>query len=210
MFAKIVVLALALASGVYSAPAAASPVDARGDKVVSVSSDYGHAGFSNWGGISSLHGFDDFYGSDDFAHYRHFSPVVVRESRPELVCHSQQVVIVQQRLAVLQEMAKRIITETICEVETQTIVFQQHHAALGRFSHDLRRLSGHRVGYDGKIAAHFEDFYNSDGTLSTWDFGFSGKDIGSNYYVPTSNWDEKESPSKVGSAYQAAQIASFA
>jgi len=206
MFAKIAVpfIALALATGVMSVP-----VDARGDKVVSVSSSQKNTGFSNWGGISSLHGFDDFYGADDFAHSRHFSPVVVRESQPELVCHTQKVVIVQQRLAVLQEMAKRIITEQICDVETQTIVFQQHHASLGTFGHDITRRSGRHVGYDGHVASHFGSLYNSDGTLSTWDFNFTGHDIGNNYYVPTSSWNDEKSPSSVGSAYQAAQMASF-
>jgi len=190
---------LALATGVMSGPLAAKrAVSARDPS----------AGFSNWGGISSLQGFDDFYGSDDFAHHKHFSPTVVQESTSELVCHSQQVVIIQQRLAVLQEMAKRIITEQICEVETQTIVFQQYYASLGGFSHDLTRSSGRHVGYDHNIVQHYGDFYNSDGSLSNYDFGFSGHDIGSNYYAPSNNWGDN-SYNSVGSAYQAAQSASY-
>ncbi|KAF7359766.1 Amidohydro-rel domain-containing protein [Mycena venus] len=164
--------------------------------------------FDNWGGISSLSGFDNFYGSDDFAHFHNFNQVVVKQDN-ELVCHSEQIVIIQQRLAVLQEMAKKIITEQICEVETQTIVFQQYYASLGGFSHDLTRNSGHHVGYDNSIVSHFGDFYNTDGSLSNYDFGFSGHDIGSNYYVPSSNWDQYSSPSSVGSAYSAAQFASW-
>jgi hypothetical protein len=66
-----------------------------------------------------------------------------------------------------------------------------------------------QAGYDHNIVSHYGDFYNSDGTLSTYDFGFSGKDVGSNYYVPTSNWNQDSSPSSVGSAYQAAQAASW-
>ncbi|KAJ7359374.1 hypothetical protein DFH08DRAFT_686662, partial [Mycena albidolilacea] len=164
--------------------------------------------FDNWGGISSLSGFDNFYGSDDFAHFHNFNQVVVKQDS-ELVCHSEQVTIIQQRLAVLQEMAKKIITEQICEVETQTVVFQQYYASLGGFSHDLGRSSSRHAGYDHNIVSHYGDFYNSDGSLSTYDFGFSGHDIGSNYYVPTSNWNQDSSPSSVGSAYQAAQAASY-
>ncbi|KAJ7069737.1 hypothetical protein C8F01DRAFT_1207298 [Mycena amicta] len=202
MFAKLAAsfVTLALATGVMSSPLAAKrAVAARGNSV----------SFNNWGGISSLQGFDGFYGTDDFAHYDHFSPVVVQQSVPELVCHSQQVIIIQQRLAVLQEMAKKIITEQICEVETQTIVFQQYYASLGGFSHDLTRSSSRSVGYDGHIASHYDSFYNSDGSLSNYDFNFTGSDIGSNYYVPTNNWNQDTSPSSVGSAYQAAQAASF-
>ncbi|KAJ7017823.1 hypothetical protein C8F04DRAFT_978452, partial [Mycena alexandri] len=163
--------------------------------------------FNNWGGISSLSGFDNFYGSDDFAHHN-MNQVVVKQSS-DLVCHSEEVTIIQQRLAVLQEMAKKIITEQICEVETQTIVFQQYYASLGGFSHDLSRSSNRHAGYDNSIVSHYNDFYNSDGSLSNYDFGFSGSDIGSNYYTPSSNWDQNTSPSSVGSAYQVSQAASF-
>ena len=63
--------------------------------------------FNNWGGISSLSGFDNFYGSDNFdnSHFSESSITVVKET--EVVCHSQSVEIIQQRLLVLQEMAKR-------------------------------------------------------------------------------------------------------
>jgi hypothetical protein len=199
MFAKFSALfvAVALATGVTSAPAYKSnAIAARGQS------------FNNWGGISSLSNFDNFYGSDDFAHTSSFNQVVVKQDS-ELVCHSEQVVIIQQRLAVLQEMAKKIITEQICEVETQTIVFQQYYASLGSFSHDLTHSSSRHAGYDNSIVQHYGDFYNSDGSLSNYDFGFSGHDIGSNTYVPTNNWNQGSSPSSVGSAYQAAQAASY-
>jgi len=200
MFAKFAapLVAAALATGVVSTPLAHKP---------SALAARGSSSFDNWGGISSLSGFDNFYGSDDFAHHNVHQVVVKQDS--ELVCHSQQVVIIQQRLAVLQEMAKKIITEQICEVETQTIVFQQYYASLGGFSHDLTRNSGYSVGYDNSIASHYGDFYNSDGSLSNYDFGFSGSDVGSNYYVPNSNWNQGTSPSSVGAAYQASQMASF-
>ncbi|KAJ7727421.1 hypothetical protein DFH07DRAFT_1066536 [Mycena maculata] len=202
MFAKFAApfVAVALATGVMSSPVAyksGSALVARGP----------YYSFNGWGGYSSLDNFDSFYGAYDYAH-QSYDTVVVQQDN-ELVCHSETVTIIQQRLAVLQEMAKKIITEQICEVETQTIVFQQYYASLGGFSKDLTRSSGRSVGYDNSISSYYGDFYNSDGSLSNYDFGFNGSDVGSNYYVPTgNNWDANSSPSSVGSAYQAAQSAS--
>lgn len=117
--------------------------------------------FNGWGGFHSLDNFDNFYGSDNFDSSVHFSQTIVNEQ--EVVCHSQQIEIIQQRLVVIQELAKRsvilavpatppsldthaadsrIISEQICEVETQTVVFQQFHASLGLFQGDLRHFSG--------------------------------------------------------------------
>jgi hypothetical protein len=197
MFAKFSALfvAVALATGVVSAPTSRSnAISARSQS------------FDNWGGYSSLSGFDNFYGSSDFSHL-HGSQTVVKEDST-LVCHSETVTIIQQRLAVLQEMAKKIITEQICEVETQTIVFQQYYSSLGSFSHDLMHYNNRQGGYDGNVVSHYGDMYNSDGSLSTYDFGFSGSDVGSNYYVPSNNWNSNSSPSSVGSAYEAAMSAS--
>jgi len=200
MFAKLTasLVALTLATGVMAGPLAAKrALAARG----------GYS-FNNYGGSSSMSGFDNWYGEDDFAHSQHFNPTVVQQSTSELVCHTEKVVIIQQRLAVLQEMAKRIITEQVCEVESQTVIFQQYYASLGGFSHDLTRSSNRPVGYDNSIASHYGDFYNSDGSLSNYDFNFTGSDIGSNYYVPSNNWGDN-SYSSVGSAYQQAQAASY-
>ncbi|KAJ7268616.1 hypothetical protein C8J57DRAFT_1131487 [Mycena rebaudengoi] len=164
--------------------------------------------FNHWGGYSSLDNFDEFYGVDDFDHSHHFNPVVVKHE-DELVCHTQRIEIIQQRMIVLQEMAKKIITEQICEVETQTIVFQQYHRALGGFHHDLTRGSGRHVGYDNSIVSHYGQIYNSDGSFNTEDWGFKGTDVGSNYYSPSSNWNEETSYDSVGKAYQAAHFATF-
>jgi hypothetical protein len=215
MFAKLAVPFLALAALVSAAPAHAGAGLCKSLLVFSYilsftnklnsAKRYDFPSFSNYGGYSSLSGFDDFYGVDDFSH-AHFSQTVVSEK--ELVCHSQSIVIIQQRLAVLQEMAKRIITEQICEVETQTIVFEQFHASLGHFKRDLNRYSGYQVGYDSNIVGHFNDFYNSDGSLSTYDFGFSGHDIGSHVVtVGGSNWVDATSPISVGHAFDAAKQA---
>jgi len=159
--------------------------------------------FNNWGGHASLSNFDNFYGSDNFD-CSHFSQTVV-EQEQHLVCHTQQIEIIQQRLVVLQEMAKKIITEQICEVETQTIVFEQFHSSLGGFSHDLSRSSGHQVGYDQGITSHFGSIVGSDGSVSSNDLGFSGHDVGSQtVVVGGSNWNDATSPASVSSAYNAA------
>ncbi|KAL0573695.1 hypothetical protein V5O48_008266 [Marasmius crinis-equi] len=160
-------------------------------------------GFSRWGGFTSLDNFDNFYGADNFAHAR-FDQVVVKEH--QVVCHTQVIEVIQQRLVVLQEMAKRIITEQICEVETQTIVFSQFHASLGTFHDDLRRHSSHQVGFDSGIVGHYGGIVQSDGSLSTNDLGFTGADVGKNTVVAAgNNWVDGTSPKSVDNAYFAAQ-----
>lgn len=102
---------------------------------------------------------------------------------------------------------RSIITEQVCDVETQTIVFEQFHSSFHGFSRDLRRFSGRDVGYDSHIASHFSNFYNSDGSLSTSDFGFSGSDLGSSYVVPSGSSWGSNSHFSVDSAYSAARSA---
>ncbi|KAF9468106.1 hypothetical protein BDZ94DRAFT_1247196 [Collybia nuda] len=105
-------------------------------------------------------------------------------------------------------MAKRIITEQICEVESQTIVFEQWHASLHGFSSDLRRHTGRSVGFDRRIASHFSDIVNVDGSLSTHDLGFSGHDIGhETVVVGGHNWVDAISPVTVEDAYSASRSA---
>ncbi|KAF9441465.1 hypothetical protein P691DRAFT_812760 [Macrolepiota fuliginosa MF-IS2] len=162
--------------------------------------------FNNWGGISAFGNFDNFYGADNFDGSVHFTQTVVQEQ--QVVCHTQAIEVIQQRLLVLQEMAKRIITEQICEVETQTVVFQQFSASLSSFSGDLSRSSGHQVGYDSSIAGHFGSLCNSDGSLTSNDLGFTGTSCGSNtVVVGGSNWNDATSPASCSSALGAAQSA---
>jgi len=203
MFAKLAVpfvSLVTLAHGVLGGPVALRPsfeLAARG---------YNYPSFNNWGGFSSLSGFDGFYGSDNFDG-SHSSQVVIKQQQ-QVVCHSQKIELIQQRLVVLSEMAKKIITEQICEVETQTIVFEQWHSSLHGFSRDLRHLSGHQIGYDSSIASHLGSIVGSDGSLNTNDFGFSGQDVGkSTVVVGGSNWDDNVSPSRVHDAYQLTRTA---
>jgi len=166
----------------------------------------GGISFNGWGGLSSFDNFDNFYGVDNFDSSVHFSQQI--DTTSQVVCHTEAIEIIQQRLLVLQEMAKRIILEQVCEVETQTVVFQQFHASLGLFSNDLHRVSGHSVGFDSGIAGHFGSICAADGSLSTDDFGFSGSDLGQHtVVVGGSNWNADTSPASVGSAFGAANLA---
>ncbi|KAJ7707742.1 hypothetical protein B0H17DRAFT_918215, partial [Mycena rosella] len=163
--------------------------------------------FNKWQGHESLDNFDNFYGVDNFSGF-HRSQILVEIQ--DLVCHSQSVEIIQQRLAVLVQMAHRIITETICEVESQVIVFEQYYQSLGHFRGDLRRRSGHHAGYDRGIVSHFKNIYNPDGSFCTDDWNFTGHDIGSQTVVIKDNWVELSSHSSVDSAYYAARNAYYA
>ncbi|KAF5369138.1 hypothetical protein D9757_011063 [Collybiopsis confluens] len=197
MFAKIALPLLSLSA--LAGSALALPFN---PEIQSLNRRY--VSFDNYGSISSFDGFDNFYGVDNFSGEISVSDQVVVQQEVE-VCQSVSIEIVQQKLLVLQEIAKRIVTEQICEVETQTVVFQQFLSSSSHFSSDLLRTSGLQVGYDSSIASHFSDMFESDGSLSTSDLGFSGSSLGSGYVVPTgNNWDSSSSPSSVGSAYSAA------
>ncbi|KAF9265784.1 hypothetical protein L218DRAFT_997175 [Marasmius fiardii PR-910] len=202
MFARFAVQLITVA--VLAVCTAASPLAAKPASALAARTD---VSFSGWGGFSSLDNFDNFYGVGNF-HHAVFDQTVVHDQ--QVVCHTQAVEIIQQRLVVLQEMAKKIITEQICEVETQTVVFSQFHASLGTFYDDLRRHSGHQVGFDEGVVGKFPQIVQSDGSLSTDDLGFTGMDVGKNVIVPTgNNWNDASSPNSVDSAFFAAQNARF-
>jgi len=156
-----------------------------------------------------LSNFDNFYGVDNFdgSHFTQESQIIVKQEQ-EVVCRTQRVEIIQQQLVILQEMAKRIITEQICEVESQTIVFEQWHSSLHGFSRDLRRHTGRSVGFDRRIASHFGEIINVDGSFSTHDFGFTGHDLGrETVVVGGHNWNDNTSPAFVEDAYRASRDA---
>jgi len=204
MFAKIAIHLIALSA--LASEAFAGPVALRPKFELAVR---GFPSFNNWGGYTSLANFDNFYGVDNFdgSHFSSESQVIVKQEQ-EVVCHTQRVELIQQQLVVLQEMAKRIITEQICEVESQTIVFEQWHASLHGFSRDLRRWSGRSVGFDRSITSHFGEIINVDGSLNTHDFGFSGHDIGrETVVVGGHNWDDSTSHVTVEDAYRASRFA---
>ncbi|KAF9063448.1 hypothetical protein BDP27DRAFT_1270896 [Rhodocollybia butyracea] len=195
MFAK---FALLLAISALAGDVLAAPLNLQTQSI-----DRRCGSFNNWGGISSFNGFDSFYGKDNFSGV--VSSQIVVEQQEEVVCQSVSIEIVQQKLLVLQEMARQIITEQVCEVETQTVVFQQFLSSCSQFSSDLLRTSGRHVGYDSNIVSNFGSLYNSDGSLSTSDLGFSGSNAGQSIIVPGgNNWNSASSPTSVGNAFNAA------
>jgi len=202
MFTLISSAVLALA-----ATAAASPV-ARLPRSSSISSSsigsLGGVSFDGWGGFSSLNGFDNFYGSDNFCGNNNVQTVL----STTVVCHSEEITVIQQQLAILQEFAKRVVVEQICEVEVQTIVWTQFVGSFSSFSDDLRHSSGRTIGYDSSIASHIDGLVDSSDNIITSDFGFQGLDIGSNLvHVSGGNWVSGSSEVSVQQALLSAQVA---
>ncbi|TFK28106.1 hypothetical protein FA15DRAFT_701244 [Coprinopsis marcescibilis] len=212
MFIKFTTLIAALST--LTVVVQASPVNVIHDEPKQVDHDviqvdaHNPISFNRWGGFNSLDNFDKFHGVDNFDGFQ-FKQTFVKKEK-ELVCRVQKVEIVQQRLLVLQELAKKVVTETICEVEVQTIVFEQFRAGLGGFGRDLRRHpGGHQIGFDERIVGHFPKFLNQDLSLNVDDWGFSGVDLGKNtVLVGGHNWDDSRSFKSVGvDAWQATRRA---
>jgi len=161
--------------------------------------------FDGWGGFSCLDNFDSFYGSaDNF----YGSSNVQTVEQQEVVCQSVDITVIQQQLSIIQEFAKQIITQEVCEVEVQTIVWSQFVAGFSSFSDDFRHISGRDIGFDGSIASHIGSLVDSEGSINTNNFGFQGSDIGSHLIqVSGSNWVEGTSETTVSQAFQASQAA---
>ncbi|KDR76205.1 hypothetical protein GALMADRAFT_67616 [Galerina marginata CBS 339.88] len=150
--------------------------------------------FNNWGGLSSLSGFDDFFGSDNFDGGRNEQVVLVEQQ----VCRPERISIIQQQLAIIHEVTRQIISQQICDVETQVIVLEQHRGRGREFKKDLRRKSGRNVGYDANIALLIHELMNQDGSLNNRDLGFRGSDIGKHLRVTNgNNWDDNRSPQSI-------------
>jgi hypothetical protein len=205
MFGKIAA-ALSLSALVFSG-AMASPITYGKGMVRRGSSTFS---LDSWGGHASLRGFDNFYGNNNWDGSRNSQTVIVRED--EVICRTQRVEIIQQRLAVIQEMAKRIITEQVCEVESQTIIFEQFHNSLGNFRRDINRSSGNRAGFDRDVSSKFSQLIDGGSNqLTSHDLGFNGQQIGSHQViVGGSNWDNNLSPDSISRALSAAQSANSA
>ncbi|KAJ7104187.1 hypothetical protein B0H15DRAFT_942193 [Mycena belliarum] len=163
--------------------------------------------FNNWNNISALQGFDNFNGQGNFNGRKNGQNIVVKEVQTQ--CQTVQINRVQQKLVILQEIAKRIITEQICDVQTQTIVLRQHNGALEVFRDDIQRKTvARQVGFDEQIASKLSTIVKDDGSLSADDSGFSGSDVGKNLVVPQgNNWNDASSPALVQAALDAATSA---
>lgn len=156
-------------------------------------------------GIASLQGFDSFNGLSNFDGSQNVQ--VVQQSQ-QVVCQSLPVHVIQQRLVILQQFAQRIISEQVCEVETQTVVLEQFQSGLTQFSETLIRQSNEQVGFDSQIAGQLASLLNSDGSLSSNDLGFLGNIVGKNTIVPKgNNWNDNSSPASTGKARDAAKKA---
>ncbi|KAJ7274404.1 hypothetical protein B0H12DRAFT_396562 [Mycena haematopus] len=166
-----------------------------------------NATFNNWNNLPQLSNFDNFNGQGNFDGHNNDQTIVIQEVQTE--CEVVQIEFVQQKLAILREIAKRIITEQICDVQVQTIVLEQHNGALQVFRDDIQRKTETReVGYDSEVSSKFSQIINSDGSLSSNDNGFSGSDVGKSLVVPSgNNWDSNTGPARVQAALAAAQSA---
>jgi len=203
MFTLISSAVLALAASAAAGPVARLP---RSSSIISSGSgsSLGGVSFDNWGGFSSLSGFDNFYGSDNFCGNNNVQTVL----STTVVCHSEEITVIQQQLAILQEFAKRVVVEQICEVEVQTIVWSQFVGSFSSFSDDLRHVSGRTIGYDHSIASHIDGLVDSSDNIITTDFGFQGLDIGSNLiHVSGGNWVSGSSEVSVQQALLSSQVA---
>jgi len=204
MFAVRFASVLLLATSVFATPL--SKRQPWNNDLVSLYVRDNNVSLNNYAGLQSMSGFDNFRGSSNFDGSQNAQVVVVQEQ--EVVCHTEQIEIIQQKLVILQEMAKRIITEQICEVETQTIVLAQFSSSMGSFQNDIGRKSAKQVGYDSNVAGMISNLTNSDGSLSTSDLGINGTSVGNNTIVPGgSNWNNTDGPSAVQAASNAAQSA---
>lgn len=170
-------------------------------------------------GLSSLSGFDNFYGSNNFYGSSNQQIIIIQE---EEVCHSQNIEILQQQLAIIQEFSKRfvcnftdgtaayknvyftrLILEQVCDVETQVIVLDQFQGGFSQFHHDVSRQSGRSIGYDSSISEMITEIINSDGSFNNNNFGFQGSDIGQHLIVPSgSNWNDATSPNNLNAIKQ--------
>ncbi|KAH7341700.1 hypothetical protein B0J17DRAFT_714855 [Rhizoctonia solani] len=152
---------------------------------------------------------DDFFGVGNFA--GNLNQVTIIKQQQQLVCRSVDLVRVRQQLAVIQEFAKQIILQQVCEVEIQTVIIQQLNTQLVNFGRNVRRENrgGVAPSFDIVVARKITEItqvISRGGSLAGLDLGFLGSDIGRNSVrIGGSNWNDASSPGSVGNAYKAAQ-----
>jgi len=187
-----------------STSAMAKPVSS-GKRQASQRRDQSFPSFNNFDGRSSLSNFDNFFGQNNFDGSN--NQLVVFQSK-QVVCQQVEVEVIQQRLTVLREFMKRILIEQVCEVETQTILFEQFNSGINSFGRDIRRQSNRDVTFDSSVSDRISQLHNSDGSLSNGNLGFQGSDVGRNGVVSSgSNWNSNNSPQSVGNIWNQAQVA---
>lgn len=160
-----------------------------------------------WGGIGGLLGFDEFHGAGRFVGQRNRNQFIIVE---QPVCNAAQIFIVQQQLAIIQEVTKQILLSQVCQVVAQVIVFEQFFGGLGNFRDDIRRQRGIAPGFDRNIAGQLNQLINADGSINLGRnerFNFNSGDIGKQGVVVGSDWNDQTSPDDVQLAIQIAQAA---
>jgi len=196
MFAKSI-LAVVSVFALASSEAVAKPIAAPQTEISRRNS---YPSFNGYGGFSSMSSFDNFFGSSENFDGS-FNEQIVVEQETEVVCESIDINFVQQRIFIMSEIIQEIILEQICEVEVQTIVIEQFTSFFSQFSESITRTSDVVASFDSEIVSYYDQVFNSDGSLTTNDLGFSGSSLGSNsVQVGGSNWNSETSPASVSSA----------
>ncbi|RXW17528.1 hypothetical protein EST38_g8326 [Candolleomyces aberdarensis] len=147
--------------------------------------------------------FDFFGGANNFN--GGLNQVLVQQAGA--VCQAQQINIVQQQLAIVQEFTKQLFLQELCEVELQAIVLQQFLGGFDLFAQDLQRLNGRVPGFDAGVAGQLAQLLQN-GSVNIVDFGIQGSQIGNTLVVPSgSNWVGVDSLQSVLIAEAAAKAA---
>ncbi|EAU85311.1 hypothetical protein CC1G_07581 [Coprinopsis cinerea okayama7 len=164
-------------------------------------SDITPVSFNLWGGFQSFNGFDDFFGVDNIFGLRNEQLIIeVLDVNNRAACRApgRGVRQIQQQLAIVQELTKRIILEQACEVELQLLLLEQLRGGFSIFGEDIRRRRGRAPGFDLEVAQLILQLLDGDGKFRDIDFGFGGLDIGLHTVIPLgSNWDDHRSPGSI-------------
>ncbi|KAJ1307607.1 hypothetical protein OPQ81_001702 [Rhizoctonia solani] len=201
-----VLFALVVSSLVTSSPIArrqyGEPASMTPRTLVPVTLGGVQIGFNDQGG-----NFDDFFGVGNFA--GNLNQVTIIQQQQQLVCRSVDLIRVRQQLAVIQEFAKQIILQQVCEVEIQTVIIQQLNSQFVSFGQNVRRANGFAPSFDIVVAQKITEItqvISQGGNVAGLDLGFLGSDIGRNSVrIGGSNWNDTSSPASVGNAYNAAK-----
>jgi len=198
LFAAVSVLALA------GSQAVATPLAVKPETELARRTSF--PSFNNYMGFSSMSNFDDFNGISNFD--GSFNEQIIIEEETVIVCESVSIDIIQQRLVVMSEIVKEIILEQICEVEVQEIVLEQFMSYFFSFSESILHVNDISVSFDSEIVSFYDQIFESDGSLSSNDFGFSGSSVGSHsVQVSGNNWVDSSSPTSVLDAKNLANTA---
>jgi hypothetical protein len=192
----------------------ASPVRNRRSQVVDLSLQspvpapvFGNGlSFNNFGGSSRLNGFDQFLGAGNF--YGGFNQVIVVQE--QIVCDAVDIIVIQQKLAVILEVAKQFLIEEVCDVQAQIIIFQQFFGRAQDFGRGLRQRAGGPPGYDKAVAGLIGNIVGQDGSRQRNNLGFNGWDIGKQQVRlgrGLDGWDNQSSPAQARAALEAARRA---